>query len=111
MESPAQTIERLKDDLRSQSDADVLRELELLPVLPELGVLRDRRGFAALLRALSDSAGEVRRTACLSFSMLTRDHPDTRTEIIAALTPFRDAATDTKDQKDADEAIQRIVAG
>ena len=202
MESPAQTIERLKDDFRLQSDADVLRELESLPVLPaedsdawgedspwwqtaerftaladiaaerqlraaiplllgrscygdpgemmrglrhaleaivapdydaltpycveaaaspqpgarlwavdELGVLRDRRGLAALLRALSDSAGEIRRAACLSLSMLTRDHPDTRTEIIAALTTFRDAATDMRDQKDADEAIQTIVAG
>ena len=77
----------------------------------ELGVLRDRRGLAALLSALNDSEGEIRRAACLSLSMLTRDHPDTRTEIIAALTTFRDATTDTRDQKDADEAIQTIVEG
>ncbi len=202
MESRTQTIERIKDDLRARSDADVLRELESLPVLPaedsdawgvdsqwwqkaerfialadltaerrlraaiplllgrscygdpgemmrglrhaleaivapeydaltpfcveaaaspqpgarlwavdELGVLRDRRGLAVLIRALSDSAGEVRRTACRSLSMLTREHPDLRTEIVAALTTYRDSATDTKDKKDADRAIQRIVAG
>lgn len=202
MESPAQTIERLKDDLRSRSDADVLQELESLPVLPaedsdawgadsrwwqtaerftaladlaaerrlraaiplllgrscygdpgemmrglrhaleaivapdydaltpfcvdaatspkpgarlwavdELGVLRDRRGFSVLLRALSDSAIEVRRAACRSLSMLTREHPDLRAEIVAALTSYRDSATDTREQKDADRAIQSIVVG
>jgi HEAT repeat protein len=34
MESPAQAIERLKNNLRSRSDADLLRELETLPALP-----------------------------------------------------------------------------
>lgn len=202
MESPAQAIERVKDDFRSRSDADLLRELEALPILPaedsdtweadspwwqtaqrftaladlaaerrlrpaiplllgrswygdpgemmrglrhaleaivapdydaltpfcveaaasaqpgarlwavdELGVLRDRQGLAALLAALGDSAPEVRRTACRSLSMLTRDHPDLQREIVAALTTFRDSTTDTRDQKDADRALQRIVAG
>ena len=77
----------------------------------ELGVLRDRRGLPALLAALGDSASEVRRTACRSLSMLTRDHPDLQREIVVGLTMFRDSTTDTRDQEDADRAIQRIVAG
>jgi HEAT repeat protein len=202
MESPAQAIERQKAELRSQSDDDLLRELQSLAVLPaedsgawgadsdwwhaaerftaladlaaerrlhaaiplllarscygdpgemmrglrhaleaivapdydaltpfcvaaapspqpgarlwavdELGVLRDRRGLDALLRALSDSATEVRRTACRSLSMLTQEHPELRAEIVAALGSYRDTAADARDQKDADRAIQRLVAG
>jgi HEAT repeat protein len=202
MESPAQAIERVKDDFRSRSDADLLCELEALPILPaedsdaweadsqwwqtaerftaladlaaerrlrpaislllgrscygdpgemmrglrhsleaivapdydaltpfcvaaaaspqpgarlwavdELGVLRDRRGLPALLAALGDSASEVRRTACRSLSMLTRDHPDLQKEIVAALTTFRDSTTDTRDKKVVERAIQRIDAG
>jgi hypothetical protein len=202
MESPAQAIERVKADFRSRSDADLLRELKSLPILPaedsdaweagsqwwqtaerftaladlaaerqlrtaiplllaracygdpgemmrglrhaleaivapdydaltpfcieaggspepgarlcavdELGVLRDRRGLAALLAALHDSAAEVRRAACRSISMLARDHADLRSEVVSALTTFGDSTADTRDQKDAESAIQRIVAG
>jgi hypothetical protein len=77
----------------------------------ELGVLRDRRGLPALLAALRDSAAKVPRVACRSLSMLTRDHPDLRSEIVAALTTFRDSAADARDQKHANSAIQRIIAG
>jgi hypothetical protein len=76
----------------------------------ELGLLRDRRGLPALLAALRDSAAEVRRAGCRSLSMLTRDHPDLRSEIVAALATFRDSAADPRDWKDAESAIQRIVA-
>ena len=75
----------------------------------ELGMLRDRRGLGALFRALSDTAAEVRRTACRSLSMLTREHPDLQAEIVAALTTFRDAAKDITDQRNADRAILKIV--
>jgi len=71
----------------------------------ELGVLRDRTGLRALLKALGDSAENVRRTACRSLSMLARAHPDLRPEIVEALTRFRDGAKDMMDWKAADGAI------
>jgi hypothetical protein len=75
----------------------------------ELGVLRDRSALVTLLRALSDSAVEVRGVACRSLSMLMQKHPDLRDEVVAAITIYRDGATNTRDKEDADRALQRIL--